>query len=109
MVGPARAKELIFTGRFVGAAEALAIGLADQVVPADEVLDTALAWARAFVGGPALALAAAKECVDRGLGVDLDSGLRMESAAFAGLFATEDRLIGMQAFLDRTAAEFRGR
>lgn len=109
LVGPARAKELIFSGRFVGAAEALRIGLADQVVPADQVLETALTWARAFVGGPALALAAAKECVDRGLGVDLHSGLRLETAAFAGLFATEDRVIGMQAFVDRTAPKFRGR
>ena len=109
LVGPARAKELIFTGRFVGAAEALSIGLADQVVPADQVLDAALAWARAFVGGPRLALAAAKECIDNGLGLDLEDGLRLETAAFAGLFATEDRQIGMRAFVDRTQPEFRGR
>ncbi len=109
LVGPARAKELIFTGRFVTAAEALRIGLADQVVPADQVLDTALAWARAFVGGPRLALAAAKECVDRGLGLDLDGGLQLETATFAGLFSTEDRSIGMRAFVDRTPPEFRGR
>ncbi len=109
LVGPARAKELVLTGRFVSAAEALTIGLADQVVPPDEVLETAMAWARQFVGGPALALQAAKACIDQGLAVDLDSGLRLETAAFAGLFATEDRLAGMQAFLDRSTPEFRGR
>src|SRR5690606_9236480 len=56
LVGPAKAKHLIYTGRFVDAAEALAIGLADRVVPAESVYDEALAWARQFVGGPALAL-----------------------------------------------------
>ena len=109
LVGPARAKELIFTGRFVGAAEALRIGLVDQVVPAGDVHDTALAWARQFVGGPTLALRAAKNCVDGGLEVDLDSGLRLESAEFTGLFGTEDRVAGMQAFVERRAPEFRGR
>ena len=109
LVGPARAKELIFTGRFVGAAEALRVGLVDQVVPAADVLDTAIGWARQFVGGPSLALRAAKECVDRGLAADLDTGLRLESAAFAALFATEDRLSGMQAFVDRSTPQFRGR
>lgn len=109
LVGPARAKEMIFTGRFVGAAEALRIGLVDQIVPPDHVLDTALEWARGFVGGPSLALTAAKECIDRGLDAGLDTGLRLETAAFATLFATEDRTIGMQAFVDRTTPEFRGR
>jgi enoyl-CoA hydratase/carnithine racemase len=101
LVGPAKAKELIFTGRFVAAAEALRIGLVDQVVPAAEVLPTALTWARQFVGGPALALRAAKQCVDRGLEVDLASGLELERAQFAGLFATEDRVIGMTSFVEQ--------
>ncbi len=109
LVGPARAKEMIFTGRFVPAAEALRIGLVDQVVPAGEVYATARAWARQFVGGPVLALRAAKTCVDRGLEVDIDSGLRLESAEFAGLFATDDRVAGMEAFVRREAPEFQGR
>ena len=111
LVGPSRAKELIFTGRFVGAAEALAIGLVDQVVPPAEVLPAALAWARQFVGGPRLALRAAKECVDRGGEVDLDTGLELERVQFAALFATEDRAAGMRAFLEHGPgqAQFRGR
>jgi len=111
LVGPSRAKELVFTGRFVGAAEALALGLVDRVVPAAEVLPTALAWARQFVGGPALALRAAKECVDRGGEVDLDTGLEIERAQFAALFATEDRATGMTSFVEQGPgqARFAGR
>ncbi|WP_375425227.1 enoyl-CoA hydratase/isomerase family protein [uncultured Friedmanniella sp.] len=111
LVGPSRAKDLIFTGRFVGAAEALAIGLVDQMVAAEDVLPTALAWARQFVGGPALALRAAKECVDRGGDVDLETGLQLERMQFAALFATEDQAIGMRSFLEHGPgqARFAGR
>jgi enoyl-CoA hydratase/carnithine racemase len=101
LVGPSRAKDLVLTGRFVGAAEALAIGLVDRVVPADEVLTTAMAWAEQFIGGPVLALRAAKECIDQGLEVDLSSGLELERHHFAALFATEDRSIGMASFVEQ--------
>jgi enoyl-CoA hydratase/carnithine racemase len=70
LVGPARAKDLLFSGRFVGAGEALRIGLVDRVVPAAEVYPAALAWAGEFVGRPAPALRAAKNAVDRGLDLD---------------------------------------
>ncbi len=100
LVGPARAKDLIFTGRMVDAAEALAIGLVDRVLPAGEVFGAARAWAAQFAGGPALALAAAKRAVDSGLGADLATGLAIERAEFAGLFATEDRTVGMQSFVE---------
>ena len=111
LVGPSRAKELIFTGRFVGAAEALALGMVDRVVPAEQVLPTALAWARQFVGGPALALRAAKESVDRGGEVDLDTGLEIERMQFAALFGTQDRAIGMRSFVEHGPgqARFTGR
>ena len=99
LVGPSRAKELIFTGRQVRAEEALRIGLADQVVPADEVYATARDWARKLAAGPAYALRAAKEAVDRGLETDLETGLTLERQLFAGLFATEDREIGMRSFV----------
>ncbi|MBI0296656.1 enoyl-CoA hydratase/isomerase family protein [Streptomyces sp. PRKS01-29] len=100
LVGPAKAKDLIFTGRQVKADEALAIGLVDRVVPAEEVYEQAHAWAARLAKGPAIALRAAKESVDRGLETDLDSGLAIERNWFAGLFATEDREIGMRSFVE---------
>lgn len=100
LVGAGRAKDLIFTGRFVKADEALAMGLVDKVVPSAQVYDDAVAWARQFVGGPAVALRMAKEAIDRGLDVDLASGLEIERMSFAALFGTEDRRIGMQSFVE---------
>ncbi|WP_275557443.1 enoyl-CoA hydratase-related protein [Streptomyces sp. 5-6(2022)] len=100
LVGPAKAKDLIFTGRQVKADEALAMGLVDRVVPAEEVYEQAHAWAAKLAKGPAIALRAAKEAVDRGLETDLDSGLAIERSWFAGLFATEDREIGMRSFVE---------
>jgi enoyl-CoA hydratase len=111
LVGPAKAKDLCFTGRFVEAEEAMRIGLVDEVVPADEVYDAARRWAEQFADGPAHALRAAKEAIDQGLSVDLDTGLAIESQKFAALFATEDRTIGMQSFIENGPgkAQFTGR
>jgi len=100
LVGPARAKDIIFTGRFVGAEEALRIGLVDRVVPADEVYAAAVELARQFVGGPGLALRAAKEAIDAGLEADLVTGLELERLQCAGLFATDDRRAGMESFVE---------
>jgi enoyl-CoA hydratase len=100
LVGPARAKELIYTGRFVSAEEALHIGLVDRVVPDDEVYSAAMDMAEQFARGPAYALRAAKEAIDRGLEVDLETGLEIERVQFAALFATEDRAIGMKSFVE---------
>jgi enoyl-CoA hydratase len=100
LIGPARAKDLIFTGRFVDAEEALAIGLVDAVVPAQEVYATAQRMAARFAKGPALATAAAKAAIDGGLDTDLTNGLRLESHLFASVFATEDSRVGMQSFVE---------
>lgn len=100
LVGPAKAKDLIYTGRFVDAEEALRIGLVDQVHPAAEVYERAVAWASRFVGGPSIALRTAKEVIDRGLEVDLQTGLEIERAGFTGLFATEDQITGMSSFIE---------
>jgi len=111
LVGPSRAKELIFSGRFVKAEEALAIGLVDRLVPAASVYEEAVAWARQFTGAASYALRAAKEAIDHGLEVDLDTGLEIERQQFASLFATEDRTIGMASFLESGPgkADFVGR
>lgn len=111
LVGVAKAKEIIFSGRFLDAAEALEIGLADKVVPAAEVYETARAWAATFVGAAGYAVRAAKEAIDRGVEVDLDTGLEIERIQFAGLFATRDREIGMASFVEQGPgkAQFEGR
>ncbi|GAB3663970.1 enoyl-CoA hydratase-related protein [Nocardioides korecus] len=111
LVGPSRAKDIIFTGRFVKADEALAIGMVDRVFPADRVYEEAVAWARQFSTAASYAVRAAKEAVDRGLEVDLDTGLEIERQQFAALFATEDRALGMGSFVERGPgkAEFVGR
>lgn len=100
LVGPSKAKDLIFTGRMVKADEALSIGLVDRVVPADEVYAQAHAWAAKLAQGPAIALRAAKEAIDTGLETDLETGLAVERNWFAGLFATADREIGMRSFVE---------
>jgi len=103
LVGPAKAKDIVFSGRFVPADEALAIGLVDEVVDSEEP-DAVYAAARArvapFVGGPAYAIRAAKEAIDRGLEVDLESGLEIERMLFSALFATKDRATGMRSFVE---------
>ena len=111
LIGPSRAKDLIFTGRFVSAPEALAIGLVDEVVPADDVYAAARRRVERYVNGPAYALRAAKEAVDRGLETDLPTGLEIERTLFAGLFATRDREIGMTSFVEQGPgkAQFEGR
>src|SRR3954466_8582838 len=111
LVGPAKAKDLVFTGRHVGAEEALEIGLADAVVPDDEVYPTAIAMARKFAAGPPLALAAAKQAIDEGLQLPIEQGLALESRLFAGLFDTDDQRTGMASFLENGPgkATFTGR
>lgn len=111
LVGPARAKDIIFTGRFVKAEEAQAIGLVDRVVPAEEVYSQAVEWAGQFANAASYAVRAAKESIDRGLEVDLETGLEIERQQFAALFATEDRSIGMNSFVENGPgqAEFKGR
>ena len=111
LVGPARAKDLIFTGRAVKAAEAHAIGLVDQVVPDAEVYQAAMDLVKRYASGPALALRAAKQAIDAGLGVDLATGLEIERVQFAALFGTEDQRAGMRSFLENGPgkATFTGR
>ena len=100
LVGPSKAKDIIFTGRFVKAEEALAIGLVDRVLPADQVYAEAHAWAARFSNAASYALRAAKESIDRGAETDLETGLAIERQQFAALFATEDRDIGMRSFVE---------
>jgi len=108
LIGVSRAKDLILTGRHVGAAEALDLGIVNRVVPADEVYSAARELAGRLAKGPALALRAAKESIDRGMDADLTTGLDIERVRFAALFATDDQSIGMSAFIEKRPAEFTG-
>jgi enoyl-CoA hydratase/carnithine racemase len=108
VVGLAKARDLIYTGRSVAAGEALEIGLVDRVAPAAGALELATDEARAFAEGPSLAYAAAKRALaaaDR----PLEDGLRVERKAFVALFATRDQEEGMRAFLDKREPNFEGR
>jgi enoyl-CoA hydratase len=111
LVGPARAKDIVFSGRMLAAAEAHAIGLVDQVVPDAEVYQAAVDMVKRYASGPALALRAAKQAIDAGLGVDLATGLEIERVQFAALFGTEDQRAGMRSFLENGPgkATFTGR
>lgn len=111
LIGPSKAKDLIYTGRFVKAEEALALGVVDEVVAPDDVYSAARAWADQFSGAAGRALAAAKAAIDGGLDGDIVSGLKLESHLFAGLFATEDQKTGMRSFIENGPgkASFRGK
>ncbi len=100
LIGPSKTKDLVFTGRFVKADEALSLGMVDRVVAADQVYAEAVAWAGQFANAATLALRAAKETIDRGLETDLETGLQIERQQFSALFATEDRDIGMRSFVE---------
>lgn len=100
LLGPSRAKNLLMTGREVRAEEALRIGLVDEVVPAGDVLGTALAHARTLAEGPAAALEAIKEAVDHGADAALSTGLALERSLFTGVFGTADAAVGLRSFIE---------
>ncbi|MDQ1438796.1 MAG: hypothetical protein QOK43_2425 [Acidimicrobiaceae bacterium] len=99
LVGAARAKELILSGRQVAADEALALGLVDRVVPDAEVFDAAVAWAASFAAGPVVAQGLAKRAVDEGMSMPLADGLKLEQDLFAQVFDTDDARVGVESFL----------
>ena len=111
LIGPARAKDIIYTGRFVPAVEAHQIGLVDQVVGDAQVYQAARDMVARYATGPALALRAAKQAIDDGLQADLATGLEIERLQFAGLFATDDQRAGMRSFVENGPgkATFTGR
>jgi len=108
-VGKAKAMELILTGRMIDAAEAERAGLVARVVPAQDLLDTALGIAAEIARMPPLAVLAAKELVDASQQLPLEEGLRLERRLFHLLAMTEDKAEGMAAFVEKRAPVWKGR
>lgn len=109
LVGPARAKEIIWSGRQLDSAEALEVGLIDRV--AGDALGAAVEWADALAAGAVVAMGLAKRAIDKGSGRTLAEGLEIELAAFAEVFETEDAATGISSFLEHGPgkATFSGR
>lgn len=108
LVGKGRALELILTGAMIDAAEAHRIGLANRVVPSDSLMAASRELLGQIIANGPVALALAIECTTRGLEMDMDDGLALESNLFGLLAATSDMREGMSAFLEKRKAEFRG-
>lgn len=100
LIGTSRAKEIIFTGRFVPASEALSLGILNEVVSPAELFSRALEFAATLAAGSVTALSAAKQAIDQGISQDLTSGLETEAKFFAGLFGSRDQVLGMASFVE---------
>ncbi|HOS68990.1 MAG TPA: short-chain-enoyl-CoA hydratase [Bacillota bacterium] len=109
LVGKGAAKYLIFTGEMISAEEAFRIGLADKVVPAEELMDSVIALAKVIMSKAPIAIKMAKHAINNGLNVDLKSGVAYEAEAYTTTFSTEDRVEGMSAFLEKRQAEFKNK
>jgi enoyl-CoA hydratase/carnithine racemase len=111
LIGAGRAKELIYSGRMVESAEALSIGLVNEVVAGAEVYPAAVAMAERYAAGPTVALMAAKQAIQNGMDAGIATGLMIERQGFAALFASEDQKAGMESFVEHGPgkAKFVGR
>ena len=109
LIGPARAKELIFTGARISGERAAELGIANEAPPADELLARARELAEQMLSSAPIALAQAKIAIDAGLQADLATGLAIESRAYAVTLPTEDRQEGLAAFAEGRPPEFEGR
>jgi enoyl-CoA hydratase len=109
LIGLAKARDLIFTGRHLKAAEALAIGLADAVVPADDLPAAAMERAHLLAEGATVALGGAKRAILDGLSLSIEQGLALEQEGFSTAFASEDAREGLAAFLEKRDPDFKGR
>lgn len=107
LVGTAKAKELIFTGNIINAKEAEKIGLVNNVVPQEELMDEVLKMAKKIAANGQIAVKYSKAAINRGINCDLDTGNEIEMDLFGLCFATEDQKEGMSAFLEKRNPEFK--
>lgn len=109
LVGVGKAKELIFTGDRIDAEEAERIGLVNKVVPQEKFKDEVMSLARKLARGPSVAIGLAKTVINKGLGMDVKSGLEYEVYAQSLCMQTEDAREGTKAFLEKREPEFKGK
>lgn len=109
LIGPAKAKEMIYTGDTINAAEAYRIGLVNKVVPKDKLMEEAKATAKKLAAKPKAAFALIKRCIDNGLNMDLASGLTMEMDSFSIAFTSEDGREGINAFVEKRKPNYKGK
>jgi enoyl-CoA hydratase len=109
LVGKGRAKEMLFTGDMIDAAEAYRIGLANKVVAPEELMNAAKAMAQKIMSRAPIAVQVCKAAVNEGMDVDLESGIAYEAEVFGLCFATEDQTEGMTAFVGKRKAAFVGK
>jgi enoyl-CoA hydratase/carnithine racemase len=109
LIGPARAKDLILTGRRLNAAEAFSIGLVSRLAPEGRLLDAAYSLAESIVENAPVAVSTAKHAIDEGGGLELDAALALELQKYEAVLKTEDRLEGLRAFAEKRPPVFKGR
>ncbi|WP_160675182.1 short-chain-enoyl-CoA hydratase [Clostridium sp. C8-1-8] len=107
LVGLGKAKELIYTGDMVNAAEALRIGLVNKVVPLESLMDEAKALAKKIAANAPIAVKLCKDAIDRGMQVGIDEAIVIEAEDFGKCFATEDQKEGMSAFVEKREKNFK--
>ena len=108
LIGKGRAKELLLTGDMIDANEAYRLGLANKVVPVDELMETALKMAKKIATKGPVAIGFTKEAINKGLDMDLDKANAYESELFSLCFASNDQKEGMAAFMGKRPADFQG-
>jgi len=107
IVGPGKAKEIIYTAKPITADEAYRIGLVNSVVEPEALMDAAYAMAKQIAKNAPIALKYSKEAIDKGMQTDIDSAISLENDLFALCFSTEDQKEGMKAFFEKRPAEWK--
>ena len=109
LVGRGMAKKLIYSAEIIDAEEAYRIGLVDEVVPADQLMDTAAKLAETIASKAPIAVKMAKAAINNGMNTDLKTGVQFEAEAYTSTFVSEDRVEGMKAFVEKRPAEFKNK